>query len=68
MVGETKDMKCMITNTFIHKGQKTGREMTVWIKSGTVSHGGKTIQTQQTCNKTVRNNSQGWNEKVSIKG
>lgn len=48
MVGETKeDMKCMIETTFIHKGQKTGRWMTVWIKSGNINHGGKTIQTHK---------------------
>jgi hypothetical protein len=58
-VGEIKeDRNHMIGTTYIQVRQKTGRRMTM-DKSVTIGHRGKTVQEQQTCNKTVRHNNQG---------
>jgi hypothetical protein len=59
MVEEIKgDRNCMIGTTYTQVRQKTGRRMTM-DNSVTIGHRGKTIQKQQTCNKTVRDNNQG---------
>jgi hypothetical protein len=59
MVEEIKEDKtCMIGTTYIQVRKKTGRRMTM-DTSVTIGHRGKTIQKQQTCNKTVRDNNQG---------
>jgi hypothetical protein len=59
MVQEIKEDKNCVTGTVhMQVRQKTGRRMAM-DKSVTTGHRGKTIQKQQTCNKTVRDNNKG---------